>query len=671
MQERSQELLRVFGFNQTILDLTTSSQEAYCRDFYAYLEYAGSKEAALQPLTLARWIVHLKRLHYKTSTINRMVNEIQQLFSAAAVKGHIDQSIAAAFHIESKKPERPASSKTPDGVMPHITFSQTFKKCGKLACSVCRDGKGHGPYWFANWREDGKGHSIYIGRTKNEHTITQARREIEKRRGSKPVALVQATHNVQQDELISLGPTLCQLVLLRKELAGRILFAIREAVLHINEQRVELPYRLLHADTIPELHFDPQSNPCGTVEERVVILDCTLWDKRSWVLAHQDRYSPETMRRAQKGVDAYSDERNTRFVQFHGPPEHLLWFGDLVERGLLRVLLPQLARDEESRRRDQVARTLGFPRGCHSRRPGLLDTGDRWFSENAQGRELIFEPEALYRGVLYGAALVILSLEGGLTVSELLQISADRWVVETAGGMHSDWGETGPSGLIHLQSLVPDGASAQDERRLYPISQEAKGLLDEISTALEHTHGKIPVVHAFRQTKQKVLGPERYLFQWQEGAVGTKELTMLKRFVLHGLTWPNGERLRIGAQLPESHTVPTAQDDRELERLRDSLLAPLAHGLSPSSLQSYQRHLLAYVQFAGSEEQVFQPETLKRWIAHLSQKCGPVTIAQKVALVRKSIVAAGPRGLLDEGRAKAFEQIRVGRVGVAGSAGEL
>ena len=35
----------------------------------------------------------------------------------------------------------------------HITYQLQFRKCGKASCSTCRDGQGHGPYWYAYWRE--------------------------------------------------------------------------------------------------------------------------------------------------------------------------------------------------------------------------------------------------------------------------------------------------------------------------------------------------------------------------------------------------------------------------------------------------------------------------------------------------------------------------------------
>ena len=46
----------------------------------------------------------------------------------------------------------------------HVTYSRQYRRCHKLNCARCCPGKpGHGPYWFAYWREDRRVHSQYLG----------------------------------------------------------------------------------------------------------------------------------------------------------------------------------------------------------------------------------------------------------------------------------------------------------------------------------------------------------------------------------------------------------------------------------------------------------------------------------------------------------------------------
>lgn len=44
-----------------------------------------------------------------------------------------------------------------------VTYRQQFTRCGKERCRKCRDGLGHGPYWYAYWSENGHTVSKYIG----------------------------------------------------------------------------------------------------------------------------------------------------------------------------------------------------------------------------------------------------------------------------------------------------------------------------------------------------------------------------------------------------------------------------------------------------------------------------------------------------------------------------
>lgn len=46
----------------------------------------------------------------------------------------------------------------------HITYQLQFRKCGKPSCGTCKRGPGHGPYWYAYWREGTKLRSGYIGK---------------------------------------------------------------------------------------------------------------------------------------------------------------------------------------------------------------------------------------------------------------------------------------------------------------------------------------------------------------------------------------------------------------------------------------------------------------------------------------------------------------------------
>jgi hypothetical protein len=45
-----------------------------------------------------------------------------------------------------------------------ITYHQQISYCGKPQCRKCREGKGHGPYWYAYKTTDGHTTRTYIGK---------------------------------------------------------------------------------------------------------------------------------------------------------------------------------------------------------------------------------------------------------------------------------------------------------------------------------------------------------------------------------------------------------------------------------------------------------------------------------------------------------------------------
>ncbi len=44
-----------------------------------------------------------------------------------------------------------------------VTYRQQYTRCGKQRCRKCREGTGHGPYWYAYWSEKGRTISKYVG----------------------------------------------------------------------------------------------------------------------------------------------------------------------------------------------------------------------------------------------------------------------------------------------------------------------------------------------------------------------------------------------------------------------------------------------------------------------------------------------------------------------------
>ncbi len=374
------------------------------------------------------------------------------------------------------------------------------------------------------------------------------------------------------DILTPLYPVLRQMIRLRKQLAERVLLAIREAQRLVEAGEVVLPYHFQHTDTIPEVNRDAKTISELRIEGREVIMKFTLWNQRTWALTYRERYSYANVKLAETSKRTYSPEQNYYFVQFDGPSRDLLWFGNFVEHRLFQGFEKDRTHLEGYQERWQMARQLGFSKGCTCSRPGLLSPGLHWLAEAAErGKELIFDYESLYRGILYGAALAMLALSNGSRLSELLQVSwnKERRVTRTETVMllgkdgQPQFGANGQpltkQVKLHFQHLLPKGAKTVEERQIFPLSKEALRLLGEIKTLLEETHGgAIPIVSASRShTKREHLIPERYLFQWdaspdgEVGALNNNDVGILLRFMLHGLDLytVQGKPIRVTAHV--------------------------------------------------------------------------------------------------------------------------
>jgi site-specific recombinase XerD len=102
--EGAGNLPALLGFDTAILagHVSEASMKMYTRDFRAYLDYAGSKDAALNTATLYRWIEHLvSNTTMSPNTINRMVSAIKKIMDIASKHQYISHELSEAFqHVE-------------------------------------------------------------------------------------------------------------------------------------------------------------------------------------------------------------------------------------------------------------------------------------------------------------------------------------------------------------------------------------------------------------------------------------------------------------------------------------------------------------------------------------------------------------------------------------------
>ena len=289
----------------------------------------------------------------------------------------------------------------------------------------------------------------------------------------------------QSDVILPLFPLLVEIAQLRKQAAERLIKEFRRQRDRVEAGEVELPYQFHYVDR--SFSVDSQATTLASIQlvEREVTLSFTLWNRTSWVKDHLNLGCKKIRRCIQRQVGAYAPERNGYFLQYEGEASDLLWCGDLIEKQLL---------------------------GKHSRegfnvdRPRLLSPARsevHWFQWARKIKSaVLFEPESLYRGALFAAALATLSLTNGSRVTELLQASTSRFETIVIDELKNQQ-PTGRKIGILVQKLLPKGYRHESERQFFLISDMAVRLLKEIAELLQATHGgNIPIVHpCIRNTK--------------------------------------------------------------------------------------------------------------------------------------------------------------------------
>ncbi len=93
---------------------------------------------------------------------DRLIDELATLTVPDLRRVHAATAALLAHYAETADPDygRPAE--------PHETYRQEYIRCNKERCKRCADGgQGHGPYWYAYRREDGKLRKRYIGKERS------------------------------------------------------------------------------------------------------------------------------------------------------------------------------------------------------------------------------------------------------------------------------------------------------------------------------------------------------------------------------------------------------------------------------------------------------------------------------------------------------------------------
>jgi len=362
----------------------------------------------------------------------------------------------------------------------------------------------------------------------------------------------QEKRKAKTDVLVPLTTTLVALILERKKAAQRFVEWFGSQVASVERGELRMPADVEYRGYELGVNHDAASVEDVRWVRREVRLRATLWDPRTYVEHHRDRawvaerLDPGTPRATrEKGHEwIYTPDLPDRyFLQLDDDSAEYPWPIAVVARGGLL---------SHGRRSNEISNHGGLATPSH--------VMAYWFTRQTDLYKRAVEPEALYRGVLYGATLAILALTSEARQGELVQVSADRfepprpYVVKDEAGEPIINPATGRPrySVILLQRLLPKGRRHDSERNIFNVSGAAL-LLQEISDGLRARHGgEIPRV-APRRSHNKVddLRPERYLLQWNHMVVDSMTVNGLIRFIVDGLELRdvNGQPFRVHSHL--------------------------------------------------------------------------------------------------------------------------
>jgi hypothetical protein len=307
---------------------------------------------------------------------------------------------------------------------------------------------------------------------------------------------------------------------------------------------------------------------------------------KSYDIAWLARYNLQ--RRAKEPTKIYADP-HAYFVEAHLGP-NMPWFMVPAERWFHSLGSGRNGKTALDRRNGASHAGLGTPDDWLARYFGDHLRSDRRHGRYSSEGKVWFEPEAMYRGALFGSAIVILMLTASTRSHEVLQISADRfvtpvrvYVVKNADGTPKRDPVTKKlvTDVIVQQRLLPKGRKHDDLRLEYDVSA-ARVQLQDITRLLKAAHGgQIPVVRYDPfHGKSEFLNPERFLFQWHGRHLRESMVNGLIRFVLDGIELVDrgGARIDVTSHLLR-HAAATVQHHQYRVPL-DVLAQAMGHTLT-------------------------------------------------------------------------------------------
>jgi len=291
-----------------------------------------------------------------------------------------------------------------------------------------------------------------------------------------------------------------------------------------------------------------------------------LWDRRSFILTHRDRYSNSTVCDATSGRRTSADVRNRPFVEYVGAerllddaPAEGLWFADMVSRRVLGNC-PVNGTVQQRHEREAWLREWGYTDengrvyNCplNGRVTGLLtwgiSGGDERFNEDAAIKTgaVLVPIDSFTAACAMGLLAVELFTTTGMRMNECMQVPLDPECfvcleVPAPPGAHDQTPR-----LRWLFRLIPKG-EREDKPADYYIGSDTKKVLVTVCKLLQEHYRLQPgeplpeVRFDVNHARAHRFGPARYVFQYSRQAIPAGGITACMRFLLHGMLFRTRE----------------------------------------------------------------------------------------------------------------------------------
>jgi hypothetical protein len=399
----------------------------------------------------------------------------------------------------------------------------------------------------------------------------------------------QRRRKIKTDVVSECAMAILALMLARYPSMERFVRWYRQQIERIEAGELSIPARLVYDDE--QLDLPSQPGPDAVSIEALrwrttpVHLELSIW--------RQDEFSQwrnaERIQHAVRGTNerrlALAARASLRFraknrahrdppmyfVEAHATDTAMPWFMGPVSEWFARFThTPGPSHAQADGGTGHPLAGVGTPEKRLASYLSVLLNANRLADRHPIGVGVCFDPEATYRGVLFGTAIVTLMLTADARIHELLQISAERfvtpvriYVVKNPDGTpkYDPTTKRVVTDVIVQQRLLPKGRKRDELRLQYDVSA-ARVHLHEITRLLKATHGgQLPTVpYDPQHPKAEHLGAERYLFQWNGRHFQQEAINSLIRLVLHGvvLVDGSGERISMTSHLLR-HAAATVQ----------------------------------------------------------------------------------------------------------------